>query len=262
MKKMIFPITILLTLAFILTACGSSTGGSNNNQSNNQGGQGQNAAGQGQANNAGGQGNNRPISPQMQLAVGIFKLEGTPQAVNAQEAAQLIPLWQLYGQLETSSSSAQQEVTAVFSQIKATLSTDQINAITAMNLTNQEAFTFMQQQGIVQAGGFNGTPQANRTPRAGGGGGFPGGGGGGFPGGAGGGGAGGTNLNPGQIATAQARRAQGGGFSNRLPSGLLNALIKLLQSKVTPLASTPAVTPTTAVSTDTPAVTPAITPTP
>lgn len=242
-------LVLLLVFALALTACGGT-----NNQS------GQNPAGTTGAGQ--GQGNNRPISPQMQLAVGIFKLEGTPQAVNAQEAAQLIPLWQLYSQLETSSSSAPQEVTAAFNQIKSTLTSDQINAITAMNLTNQEAFTFMQQQGIVQAGGFGGTPQANRTPRAGGGGGggFPGGGGAGGPGG---GGPGGTSLNPSQIATAQARRAQGGGFSNRLPSGLLNALIKLLQSK-TPggLTSTPAVTPTTAGSTETPLIIPAITPTP
>jgi len=246
MKKMIFPITVLITLAFILTACGSR---SSTGSSNTQSGQGQNTAGQGQGIN------NRPISPQMELAVGIFKLEGTPQAVNAQEAAQLIPLLQLYGQLETSSSSAPQEVTAAFNQIKSTMTTDQINTINAMNLTNQEAFTFMQQQGIVQAGGFNGTPQANRTPRAGGGGGgFPGGN---FGGPGGGGAAGAQNLNPGQIATAQARRAQGGSFSNRLPSGLLNALIKLLQSKITPLTSTPGIT-----STETPAVTPATTPTP
>jgi len=260
MKKTILPITILLTLAFILTACGSSTGGSNNNQVNSQGGQGQNPAGQGQGNNTGGQGNNRPISPSMQLAVGIFKLEGTPQAVNEQEAAQLIPLWQLYGQLAASSSSAPQEVSAALDQIKSTLTPDQVNAITAMNLTNQSAFAFMQQQGIVQAGGFgfNGTPQANRTPRAGGGG-FPGGGGG-FPGGGGpgAGGAGGTNLNPSQIATAQARRAQGGGFRSQLPQPLLNALIKLLQSKVPgSITSTPAVT-----TTDTPAATLAVTPTP
>ncbi|MCL4528879.1 MAG: hypothetical protein M1282_05655 [Chloroflexi bacterium] len=259
MKKTILPITLLLTLAFVVTACGSTNSASSASQS------GQTAAGTGQGQ---GQGNNRPISPQLQLAVGTFKLEGTPQAVNATEAAQLIPLWQLYSQLETSTSSAQQEVTATFNQIKDTMTPDQINAINAMNLTNQEAFTFMQQQGILQAGGFgfNGTPQADRTPRAGGGGGLRGGGGG-FPGGGGpGGGAGGTQLNPSQIATAQARRAQGGGFSNRLPSGLLNALIKLLQSKVPGgLTSTPAVTSTdtpAAISTDTPAITLAATPTP
>ena len=255
MKKIILPIALLVTLAFVVTACGNSTGGN----SNNQGGQGQNASGQGQ-------GNNRPISPQLQLIVGTFKLEGTPQAVNAQQAAKLIPLWQLYGQLETSSSSAPEEVTAAFDQIKSTMTTDQINAINAMNLTNQEAFAFMQQQGIIQAGGFgfNGTPQANRTPRAGGGG-FPGGGGFGGPGGGGPGG-GGQGLNPSQIATAQARRAQGGGNRSRIPQALLDALIKMLQSKVPgSMTATPAVTSTdtpSAISTDTPAAILATTPTP
>ena len=210
MKKITF-VTIVLALA--LTACGSS---SNQNQSSAQGQQ-----------------NNRPLSPQLLLAVGIFKLEGTPQAVNAKEAAQLLPLWQLYGQLSTSSSSAPQEVTAVLDQIKGTLTAGQMNAITAMNLTNQEAFAFMQEQGMSFGGpGANGTPEANRTPRAGGGG-FPGGGFGG-PGGPGGAPGGGGSLNPSQIATAQARRAQGGGFSSQLPAPLLEALIKLLQSKITP----------------------------
>lgn len=257
MKKTILPIALLLTLAFIVTACGS-----NNNASvNSQSGQSTTGTGQGQGQ---GQGfTNRPISPQLQLAVGIFKLEGTPQAVTADQAAQLIPLFQLYGQLETSSTSAQQELSATFDQIKGTLTPDQVNAITAMNLTNQQAFAFMQQQGIIQAGGFgfNGTPQANRTPRAngGGGGGFPGGG---F-GGPGGGGPGGNgqNLNPSQIATLQARRAQGGGgggFRNGLPASLINALVKLLQSKVPggSMTATPAVTLTdtpSAISTDTPA---------
>ena len=257
MKKMIFPTILLITLALVVTACGSSNGGNNTNQNNNQSGQGQNASGQGQ-------GNNRPISPQLQLVVGTFKLEGTPQAVNAQEAAQLIPLWQLYGQLETSSSSAPEEVTAAFDQIKSTMTSDQINAINAMNLTNQEAFAFMQQQGIFQAGGFgfNGTPQANRTPRAGGGG-FPGGNfrgpGGGAPG-------GGQNLNPSEIATAQARRAQGGGNRSRIPQALLDALIKMLQSKVPgSITATPVVTSTdtpAAIATDTPAAISATTPTP
>ena len=250
MKKIILPITLLVTLAFIVTACGSSTGG-NNNQGSNQSGQGQNASGQGQG--------NRPISPQLQLVVGTFKLEGTPQAVNAQQAAQLIPLWQLYGQLETSSSSAPEEVTAAFDQIKSTMTPDQINAINAMNLTNQEAFAFVQQQGIIQTGGFrfNGTPQADRTPRAGGGG---------FPGGNFRGPSGRQTLNPSEIATAQARRAQGGGNRSRIPQVLLDALIKMLQSKAPgSVTATPAVTSTdtpAAISTDTPAAILAATPTP
>ncbi|MBI1794796.1 MAG: hypothetical protein HYR70_11490 [Chloroflexi bacterium] len=256
MKKT-YILTLLLVFALAITAC---SGASSQN--------GQSPAGTGQ-----GQGfNNRPISPQLQLATGIFKLEGTPQAVDAKEAAQLIPLWQLFGQLSTSSSSAPQEVTAVLDQIKSTMTPGQISAINAMNLTNRDAFTFMQQQGIVQSDGFgsNGTPDANRTFRGGGdqaGGGHAGGGEGGGPGGnipGGGFNGGGQNLNPSQIATLQARRAQGGGdFNNRLPAELLNALIKLLQSKITP-STTSTATPATPASTAIPAdtATIAVTPTP
>src|SRR5258706_2315205 len=236
-----YSLALLLIFAFAITACSSASTQSGQNSTD--------TTGQGQ------RFNNRPISPQMQLAVGIFKLEGTPQAVDAKEAAKLIPLWQLFGQLEASSSSAQEEVSATVDQIKSTMSTDQINTINTMNLTNRDAFTFLQEQGIIQAGGFGfrGTPDPNRTPRPGGGGGFPGGG---FSGGRDG---NGTNLKPNQTATMPARRAQGGGFSNRLPSGLLDALIKLLQSKITPEStSTPVVTSTNApvvMSTGTPAAT-------
>ena len=57
--------------------------------------------------------------------------------------------------------------------------------------------------------------------------------GGGPPGGGPGGGFGGEGLDPEQIATAQARRAEGGGagFGNRMVTPLVEAVIELLESK-------------------------------
>ena len=45
-----------------------------------------------------------PLSADSELAVGILKLENTAQAVDAKEAAELLPLWQLLSELKSSSS--------------------------------------------------------------------------------------------------------------------------------------------------------------
>ncbi len=220
MKKIVLPLLIMLTM--ILTACGASGGtptgsvpnGNSNNQSNNQF-------------------SNQPLPVQDQILIGTFKLENTNNAVTKTQAADLLPLWQVYKDLSSSDNAAQQEVDAVVTQIQDTMTPDQMKAITDMKLTRQDLFKTMQDLGIsFRPANASGTPQ----PRGQGQGNFPPGGfqGGGGPGGGQGGGqsfGNGQNLTPGQIATAQARRAQGGGGFNRIPSGLMDALIKLLQTK-------------------------------
>jgi hypothetical protein len=221
MKKLTF--TLITILILVLTACG---GG--NTPDTQQFGPGQN-----------GDVSNAELSLASKLAIGSFKLEGTDNAITAEQASELILLWQVYEQLSTSDTAAQEEITALTEQIQETMTEDQITAINAMNLTPQDIFTTMQEQGIQ----FGGNGQQG-APEAGSNGGFPappGGGdtvfvgpgpGGGGPGGPGG-GFGGQNLSPDQIATAQAARAEnGGGFRfNGAPTPLIEALVKLLQEK-------------------------------
>lgn len=176
---------------------------------------------------------------QEQVLIGTFKLEGTPQAVTVQQAAQLIPLWQVYKDLSSSDTAAQEEIDGLSQQIQDTMTAEQMKAISDMQLTRQDMFTVMQDQGITQGrgqgnenrqnsqngsgGGFGFAPPDGGPPSGGFGGG--GGGGGGF-----GGGPGGQSFTPEQIATAQAARGQGGGFGpNRIPSGLIDALVQYLQ---------------------------------
>jgi len=228
MKKTFITLLTLFTL--VLSACGASSTQATNptngtaNATNNTNG---NNSSFGTA----------PLATAQEMMVGTFKLEGTDKAVTADEAAQLLPLWQVYKDLSTSTTSSQTEVDALADQIKGTMSPEQVQAITDMKLTRADLFKTMQDLGITTA-----RPNASGTPRPGGGGGNfggggpTGGGGGGIPGGGGGQGFGGGNgqsLTPQQIATFQARRAQGGGsgFANRVPSALYDALIKLLQSK-------------------------------
>lgn len=180
-----------------------------------------------------GSGTNQPAQElplSEKLAIGTLKLEGTPNAVTAKQAADLLPLWQVYSSLITSDTAAQQEKDAVAQQIQETMTPAQTQAIEGFNLTQRDVFTSMQQLGISASSQVN----ANGTPQPNGGGG-PGGGGAVFFGGGGGGagGNGGTQLNPNQIATLQARRsANGGSFNNtRLLTPLVQAVIKLLESK-------------------------------
>jgi hypothetical protein len=201
------------------------------------------------------------LSLPAQLLIGIFKLEGTDNAVTAQQAATLVPLWQAYKQLNSSSTAAQAEIDAVISQIQSTMTSQQVAAITAMKLTRSDEFMTMSDLGLSNfqtnaqgmpefigtprpggdfSGGGDGFPGGGEGFPGGGGGGFPSGGnggGGGFPGGGGegggipggGGGSNGTRSTP--DPTQVARRAQ---FANRVPTQLLDALIELLQKKVQP----------------------------
>ena len=215
-------ITTLILFTLTLTACGASSAQAANPTRNTNG-------------NNGFSGNTTPLPLAMEILVGTFKLEGTANAVTADEAAKLLPLWQVYKDLSASSSAAQQEIDGLAGQIQSTMTPEQVQAITDMKLTRRDIFQTMQTLGIASTGG----PTASGTPRPGGGGGGFGGGGGGFGGGGGGGGGvpgggGGQNLTPQQLATLQARRAQNGGSSgqfNRIPPALYDALIKLLQSK-------------------------------
>jgi hypothetical protein len=69
-----------------------------------------------------------------ELAMGTLRLEGTPQAIDSQSAAQLLPLWQLMDELSTNSATAPQEISAVVDQIRATMTTEQVGAIDDMKL--------------------------------------------------------------------------------------------------------------------------------
>jgi hypothetical protein len=215
MKKTIF-LTLVLTL--LLAACGGTT----------ESAPADNAS-------AGFDPNTRELPLSTKLAIGTLKLEDTDQAVASDQAAELLPLWQVLNSLTSSDSAAPEEISAITEQIQETMTPEQLHAIEAMELTGEDIFATMQELGLTNAQvNAEGTPQAGGfgSGQGPGGAGFPGGGPpGGGPGG--GGGFGGQELSPEQIATAQARRAGGGGagFGNRMMTPLVQAVIDLLESK-------------------------------
>ncbi|HET6445067.1 MAG TPA: hypothetical protein VFI27_10870 [candidate division Zixibacteria bacterium] len=174
-----------------------------------------------------------------QLAIGTVQLDDTDLAVDAEQAAELIPLWQAFQSLSSSDTTAEAELQAVLKQIQGTMTAEQIAAIADMQLTADKV-TELVEEGIVAfgRGGFRGTSGEGEA-----GGGFPGGAfpgglpgqgpggggpGGGLPGGRPGGGFG--EISADDIATRQAQFTEGdfGGFQARMLTGIV---IRSLQTK-------------------------------
>jgi|WetSurMetagenome_2_1015567.scaffolds.fasta_scaffold161371_3 hypothetical protein len=118
MKKLL-PL-LLIVLAIALTACSTSSTGTSMGETEN----------------------GLPIAAQ--LAVGTLKLSGTDQTVTAGQAEDLIVYWETYKQLTRSDTAAQAEYDGLIAQIEETLTADQMQAITDMNITQQDVFTSMQ----------------------------------------------------------------------------------------------------------------------
>jgi hypothetical protein len=157
------------------------------------------------------------VPTEMKLLLGTFSLEGSDQAVSAEQAAQLLPLWKAMKSLSSSDTTSQDEINALINQIEESMTEEQMTAIDAMNLDNQSMMDIMQDLGISMGpSNLNGTPasaeqEATRQAfrESGGVGGFvPGDG----PGGGGGGG-----FNPGGGPGGGEMPAGGGGFPGGVP---------------------------------------------
>jgi len=197
------------------------------------------------------------ITPAQQLILGTMNLQAN-LVVTPNEAAQIVPFWEMYQTLITSSTASPLELQATLVGVEQAMTPDQIQAIVTMKLTSQDMATILKQQGVTSgARGGSGTPRATG---GGGGGGFGGGGGGGIPGvtgggggGVGGGGSGGGTPNPQAISTLRARASTGAANA-----GLVSLIIKFLEKTNPSLA--PSATPSAMPSTATPAPTATLNP--
>lgn len=84
-----------------------------------------------------------------QLAYGIMKLDGTPNAVTPEQANTLIPLWQAVIALSGDSTTASEELTAVQDQIVAALTPEQLSSIAALQITNADLSLYYAEYGVV-----------------------------------------------------------------------------------------------------------------
>jgi hypothetical protein len=114
-KKLIYPL-VVFTLV-VLTACSSlqlSTAQSASSQAL------QNIVGQ-------------PVKNK--LAVGVLELEGTGFSITAEQSRELLPLWQAVKSLNGQKTTATEEMAALYDQIQASMTTEQIQYIDKLDLT-------------------------------------------------------------------------------------------------------------------------------
>ncbi len=87
---------------------------------------------------------NAELPIETQLAIGTLKLEGTEKDVTAEQAQELIILWKVYGELSQSDTAAQAEVDGLIAQIQENMTSEQMQAITAMQLNQQDVVVAIQ----------------------------------------------------------------------------------------------------------------------
>jgi uncharacterized lipoprotein YbaY len=90
-----------------------------------------------------------------QLALGILRLEDTPQAVTSAQAKTLLPLWQAF---QGRALQNETERNAVLKQIEGSLTTEQVKAIAAMQLNQDDIRQWMEENGPGPGTPFPGGP--------------------------------------------------------------------------------------------------------
>jgi hypothetical protein len=239
-------IGLLLVVVVLLAACGSNAGSLTSAADQGQVADSQASSGGSGDNNQ--QEQSRPelrsdfadnaLTPALQLVVGSMKLDQTDFALQPDLASSLIPYWKLYKNLLDSDTTAPEELDALLEDIQGLMTSEQIDYIATLKLTQEDLMTMVNdlgifedlRQGFSQQGGgegFNppqgGMPEGFRPgdgPGAGQGQG---------------GGPGAEGMDPELMATMQARREEMGssgsagiGFS-RFTTALIDSLISQLE---------------------------------
>jgi len=152
------------------------------------------------------------LSVRNQLMLGTLNLEDSAQAVSAEQAAVLLPLWQGLVGITNSGVSAQAEVDAMLKHLEGAMSGEQLAAIRAMKLTQADLQAWAQSQGLGAGSGDSTSPT-------------------GAGGGMGSGQGGGQNLSPEERAARQAERGGTGENRGGLSTALIESVISLLSLK-------------------------------
>jgi hypothetical protein len=116
------------------------------------------------------------LSERLILAMGTLKLAETENPVSLDQAPQLLLLWQALRNMTSNGTSPEEEVAAVLAQIEVTLSSDQINLINSMKLTQTDIQAWAAANGVTlgtgsgtgtgQGTGQGMSPEARATKQA------------------------------------------------------------------------------------------------
>jgi hypothetical protein len=91
-----------------------------------------------------------------QLLIGTFRLRETELRVTPEQAAKLLPLWQMLKALTSSGAASQAEIDSVLAQIQQGMTAEQVQAIRDMRLVASDMATLMQSLGISPPNGMIG----------------------------------------------------------------------------------------------------------
>jgi hypothetical protein len=97
-----------------------------------------------------------------ELALGTLLLEDTGDAISPDQAASLLPLWQV---VQSGSLQSQAETDAVLNQIKAMMTDSQLNTIQSLELKQEDMAAWMDEQGIAMAGPGTGGATEDTGPQ-------------------------------------------------------------------------------------------------
>jgi hypothetical protein len=166
------------------------------------------------------------LPAQTKLVLGTINLEETDNAITAEQAKELLPMFYVLKDLNDSDTAAQEEKDGLVNQIQETLTAEQVQAIDAMSLSMRDVFAIT--QGNSRGASTSGTSSTSNASEGGQGappdmGGMPGGDPGGMPGGG--------------FAFTGSTSTSGDTSAVRVidtstPSALFDAVIELLQKKV------------------------------
>jgi hypothetical protein len=97
------------------------------------------------------------------LALGTLRLEETADAVTAEQATAMLPLWQA---IRSGSLQSEAETGAVLKQIEGAMTSAQLAAIQAMQLTGEDLTSWAQDQGfnLAPAQGFTPPEESGELP--------------------------------------------------------------------------------------------------
>jgi hypothetical protein len=84
------------------------------------------------------------LPAQTELILGTINLEETENAVTAEQAKELLPMFYVLQDLNESDTAAQEEIDGLTNQIQQTLTDEQVQAIDAMSLSRQDMFAIVQ----------------------------------------------------------------------------------------------------------------------
>lgn len=168
---------------------------------------------------------------QTKLVLGTINLEETDNAVTAEQAKELLPMFYVLKDLNDSDTAAQEEMDGVVNQIQETLTEAQVQAIDGMSLSMRDVFA-LTQGNSGKSSTSSGT--SSTTGASGGGmGGPPDMGGGGMPGGGGGPGGGGMPGGASSTTTSTSKNTSAAPvMDTSTPSALFDTVIEILQKKI------------------------------